>query len=77
MARVFDNTDASRTVNKSQRYYHLVGLFDSKNAPKFSSYQTEEEIYWENGEDTRYGYSKIPHDELLGNLSSSSKVDNT
>ena len=67
-----------KAVDKSQRYYHLVGLFDSKDAPKFPSYQTGEEIYWENGKDTRYGYSKIPPDELLlGNLSSSSKVDNT
>ena len=108
MARVFDNTDASRSANKSalktiraklgllnaslyatyglkfkavdksQRYYHLVGLFDSKDTPKFPSYQTGKEIYWENGKDTRYGYSKISPDELLlGNLSSSSKVDNT
>ncbi|POG70163.1 hypothetical protein GLOIN_2v1776239 [Rhizophagus irregularis DAOM 181602=DAOM 197198] len=67
-----------KAVDKSQRYYHLVGSFDSKDAPKFPSYQTGEEVYWENGKDTRYGYSKIPPDELLlGNLSSSSKVDNT
>ena len=67
-----------KAVDKSQRYYHLVGLFDSKDAPKFPLYQTGEEIYWENGKDTRYGYSKISPDELLlGNLSSSSKVDNT
>ena len=82
MARVFDNTDASRSakksglktiraklgllnaslyatyelkfkaVDKSQRYYHLVGLFDNKDASKFPSYQTGEEIYWKNGKDT-------------------------
>src|SRR6266480_4242706 len=108
MARVFDNTDASRSakksglktiraklgllnaslyatyglkfkaVDKSQRYYHLVGLFDSKDAPKFPSYQTGEEIYWENGKDTRYGYSKLPLDELiLDNFTSSSIVNTT
>ncbi|RIA87995.1 hypothetical protein C1645_826994 [Glomus cerebriforme] len=69
---------ADEAVDKSQRYYHLVSLFDSKDAPKFPSYQTGEEIYWENGKDTRYGYSKIsPNELLLGNLSSSTKVDNT
>jgi hypothetical protein len=29
------------------------------------SYQTGKEIYWENGNDTRYGYSKLSSDELL------------
>ncbi|GES92780.1 hypothetical protein GLOIN_2v1777834 [Rhizophagus clarus] len=83
MARVFDNTDASRSAKKSGlktdraklgllnaslyatyglkfkaidkncRHYHLVGSFDSKDAPRLPSYQTGEEIYWENGEDTR------------------------
>jgi hypothetical protein len=108
MARVFDNTDASRrakksglktdraklgllnsalhatyglkfkTIDKNRRHYHLVGSFDSKDAPRLPSYQTGEEIYWENGEDTRYGYSKLPPDELiLDNFTNSSKVDNT
>jgi predicted nucleic acid-binding protein len=54
-----------KAVDKSQRYYHLVGLFDSKDAPKFPSYQTGEEIYWENGKDTWYGYSNLPPNELL------------
>ncbi|PKB95847.1 hypothetical protein RhiirA5_435918 [Rhizophagus irregularis] len=108
MARVFDNTDASRrakksglktdraklgllnaslyatyglkfkAIDKNCRHYHLVGSFDSKDAPRLPSYQTGEEIYWVNGEDTRYGYSKLPPDELiLDNFTSSSKVDNT
>ena len=107
MARVFDNTDASRSANKSglktiraklgllnaslyatyglkfkaidknRRHYHLVGSFDSKDAPRLPSYQTGEEIYWENGEDIRYGYSKLPPDELIDNFTSSSKVGNT
>ena len=95
MARVFDNTDASRRIKKSElktvraklgllnsalyatyglkfkaidknlKYYHLVGSFDSKDAPELPSYQTGKEIYWENGNDTRYGYSKLSSDELL------------
>ncbi|GBC18173.1 hypothetical protein GLOIN_2v1791232 [Rhizophagus irregularis DAOM 181602=DAOM 197198] len=95
MARVFDNTDASRSakklglktvraklgllnaslyatyglkfkaIDKNLKYYHLVGSFDSKDAPELPSYQTGREIYWENGKDTRYGYSKLPPDELL------------
>ncbi|PKY51949.1 hypothetical protein RhiirA4_469287 [Rhizophagus irregularis] len=105
MARVFDNTDASRSakksglktdraklgllnsalhaatyglkfkaVDRSRRYYRLDGSFDTKDAPRLPSYQTGEEIYWENGEDTRYGYSKLPPDELiLDNFTSSSK----
>ena len=107
MARVFDNTDASRSANKlglktiraklgllnaslyatyglkfkaidkNRRHYHLVGSFDSKDAPRLPSYQTGEEIYWENGEDIRYGYSKLPPDELIDNFTSSSKVSNT
>ncbi|RIA84395.1 hypothetical protein C1645_742358 [Glomus cerebriforme] len=54
-----------KAIDKNLKYYHLVGLFDNKDAPELSSYQTGEEIYWENGEDTRYGYSKLPPDELL------------
>ncbi len=108
MARVFDNTDASRSakksglktiwaklgllnsalyatyglkfkaIDKNRRHYHLVGSFDSKDAPRLPSYQTGEEIYWENRKDTWYGYSKLPPDELiLDNFTSSSKVDNT
>ncbi|PKY53665.1 hypothetical protein RhiirA4_499410 [Rhizophagus irregularis] len=95
MARVFDNTDASRSAKKSglrtvraklgllnsalhatyglkfkaidkhRRHYHLVGSFDNNDSPELSPYQTGKEIYWENGEDTRYGYSKLPPDELL------------
>jgi hypothetical protein len=113
MARVFDNTDASRSakksglktdqaklgllnsalyatyglkfkaIDKSLRYYHLVGSFDVKDAPELPLYQTGGEIYWENGEDTQYGYSKLPPDELIlevpkvwDNITSSSKVDN-
>ena len=106
MARVFDNTDASRSakksglktvraklgllnaslyatyglkfkaIDKNRRHYHLVGSFDSKDAPRLPSYQTGEEIYWENGQDTRYGYSKLPPDKLIDNFTISSKVDN-
>ncbi|CAG8812061.1 14138_t:CDS:1, partial [Gigaspora margarita] len=50
---------------KNLKYYHLVGSFDSKDASELPSYQTAKEIYWENGDDTRYGYSKLPFDELL------------
>ena len=106
MARVFDNTDASRSAKKSglktiraklgllnsalyatyglkfkainnkHGHYHLVGSFDSEN-PKLPSYQTREEIYWDNGKDTRYAYSKLTSDELLINTSiDSSKVNN-
>ncbi|PKK41329.1 hypothetical protein RhiirC2_804896, partial [Rhizophagus irregularis] len=65
-------------IDRSRRYYRLDGSFDTKDAPRLPSYQMGEEIYWENGEDTRYGYSKLPPDELiLDNLTSSSKVDNT
>ncbi|PKK60557.1 hypothetical protein RhiirC2_719027 [Rhizophagus irregularis] len=86
MARVFDNTDASRSAkksglktvqaklgllnsalyatyglklkatNKKNSYYHLVSSFDSRDAPKLPLYQTGEEIYWENGKDTRYAF---------------------
>jgi hypothetical protein len=106
MARVFDNTDASRSAkksglktvqaklgllnsalyatygmkfkatNKKNSYYLLVSPFDSRDAPKLPLYQTGEEIYWENGKDARYAYSKLTSDEiLLGNLSSSNKVN--
>ncbi|RGB25895.1 hypothetical protein C1646_771128 [Rhizophagus diaphanus] len=46
------------------------------DAPRLPSYQTGEEIYWENGQDTQYGYSKLPPDELIDNFTISSKVDN-
>uniref|UniRef100_U9TF59 Uncharacterized protein n=1 Tax=Rhizophagus irregularis (strain DAOM 181602 / DAOM 197198 / MUCL 43194) TaxID=747089 RepID=U9TF59_RHIID len=104
MARVFDNTDASRRVKKSglktdqaklgllnlalyatyglkfkavdrsHRYYRLDGSFDTKDTPRLPSYQTGEEIYWENGQDTRYGYSKLPPDKLIDNFTISSKI---
>ncbi|RIA93714.1 hypothetical protein C1645_819006 [Glomus cerebriforme] len=51
MARVFDNTDASRSAKK-------LGLKTVR--AKFGK-----KIYWENGEDTQYRYSKLPSDELL------------
>ena len=95
MAWVFDNTDASRRIKKSElktvwtklgllnsalyaiyrlkfkaidknlKYYHLVGSFDSKDVSELPLYQTEKEVYWENRKDTRYGYSKLPPNELL------------
>ena len=100
MARVFDNTDASRSakksglktdraklgllnsalhatyglkfkaVDRSRRYYRLDGSFDTKDAPRLPSYQTG------NGQNTQYGYSKLPPDELIDNFTISSKVDN-
>ena len=67
-----------KTIDKNHIHYHLVGSFDSKDAPRLPSYQTGGEIYWENGEDTWYGYSKLsPNELILDNLTSSSKVDNT
>ena len=94
MARVFDNTDASRsakksglksdkaklgllnsalsaiygvkfkTTNNKNTHYHLVGTFDYEDAPKLPPYQTGEGQFYENGEDMRYGYSKLSPDEL-------------
>ena len=51
---------------------------DVRGPPRLPSYQTGGKIYWENGEDTRYRYSKLPPDELiLDNFTSSSIVDTT
>jgi len=56
----------------------LVSSFDSENSPKLSLYQIGKEVYWNNGKDTRYAYSKLTSDELLINTSlDSSKVNNT
>jgi hypothetical protein len=67
-----------KAVDRSHRYYRLDGSFNTKDAPRLPSYQMGEEIYWENGEDTWYGYSKLPSNELiLDNYTSSSKVNNT
>ncbi|RGB22397.1 hypothetical protein C1646_776159 [Rhizophagus diaphanus] len=75
-----------KAIDKSLRYYHLVGSFDVKDAPELPLYQTGKEIYWENGKDTRYEYSKLPPDELIiervserpqDHFTSSSKVNNT
>ncbi|CAG8838654.1 19448_t:CDS:2, partial [Gigaspora margarita] len=38
--------------------------FDSEDAPKLPAYQTSEGPFYENGEDIRYGYSKLSPDEL-------------
>ena len=95
MARVFDNTDASRSakksglktiqaklgllnsvlyttyglkfkaIDKNLKYYYLIGSFDSKDSSELPSYQIGREIYWENGKDTWYGYSKLLYNELL------------
>jgi hypothetical protein len=54
-----------KATNKKLTHYHLVGSFDNEDAPKLPSYQTGEEVYWNNGEDTRYAYSKLSSDELL------------
>ncbi|RHZ84627.1 hypothetical protein Glove_78g89 [Diversispora epigaea] len=53
-----------KAIDKSLRYYHLVGAFDNEDAPKLPVYQTSEGPFYENGEDARYGYSKLSHDEL-------------
>ena len=53
-----------KAIDKYSRHYHLVGSFDNNNAPKLPPYQTGKEIYWENGKDTRYGYSKLSPDEI-------------
>ena len=66
-----------KATNKKSSYYHLVSPFDSSDAPKLPLYQTGEEIYWENGKDTGYAYSKLTSDELLDNHSSSNKVNTT
>ncbi|GBB91446.1 hypothetical protein RclHR1_18770001 [Rhizophagus clarus] len=34
-----------KAIDKNRRHYHLVGSFDSKDAPRLPSYQTGEEIY--------------------------------
>ncbi|RIA85565.1 hypothetical protein C1645_830615 [Glomus cerebriforme] len=54
-----------KAINTKHTHYHLVSLFDSGDAPKLLLYQTGEEIYWENGEDTQYAYSKLSSDKLL------------
>uniref|UniRef100_U9TCS9 Replication origin-binding protein domain-containing protein n=1 Tax=Rhizophagus irregularis (strain DAOM 181602 / DAOM 197198 / MUCL 43194) TaxID=747089 RepID=U9TCS9_RHIID len=82
MARVFDNTDASRRVKKSglKTDRAKLGLLNSAlhatYGLKFKAVDRSEEIYWENGQDARYGYSKLPPDELIDNFTISSKVDN-
>jgi len=54
-----------KAIDRNRRQYHLVGSFDSKDAPTLPSYQTGKEIYWVNKKDTRYGYSELPPDETL------------
>ena len=54
-----------KAMDKHSRHYHLVGSFDNNDSPELPSYQTGEEIYWENGEDTWYGYSNLPSNKLL------------
>jgi hypothetical protein len=54
-----------KAIDKHRRHYHLVGSFDNNDSPELPPHQTGKEIYWENGEDTRYGYSNLPPDELL------------
>src|SRR2546421_3781508 len=53
-----------KAIDNNCRYYHLVGPFDSEDAPKLPSYQTGEGPFYENGEDIRYGYSKLSSDEI-------------
>jgi len=49
-------------TNNKHTHYHLVGAFDNEDAPKLPPYQTGED--WVNGEDWRYGYSKLSPDEI-------------
>ncbi|CAJ0836503.1 15393_t:CDS:2 [Entrophospora sp. SA101] len=53
-----------KASNKKNIHYHLVGSFNSVHAPKLPPYQTNEGPFYENGEDIRYGYSKLSPDEL-------------
>ncbi len=67
-----------KAINNKHAHYYLVSSFDSENSPKLSLYQIGKEVYWNNGKDTRYAYSKLTSDELLINTSlDSSKVNNT
>ena len=54
-----------KAIDKHRRHYHLVRSFDNNDFPELPLYQTGKEIYWENGKDTRYGYSKLSPDEIL------------
>jgi hypothetical protein len=54
-----------KATNKKLTHYHLVGSFDNEDAPRLPSYQTGEEVYWNNGKDARYAYSKLTSDELV------------
>ncbi|PKK58688.1 hypothetical protein RhiirC2_795920 [Rhizophagus irregularis] len=64
-----------KAINNKHAHYHLVGSFDSENSPKLPSYQTGDEVYWDNGKDTRYAYSKLTSDELLLEKDSKSSLD--
>ena len=54
-----------KAIDRNRRQYHLVGSFNSKDAPALPSYQTGKEIYWVNGKDTWYSYSELPSDETF------------
>ncbi|CAG8658474.1 3311_t:CDS:1, partial [Paraglomus occultum] len=53
-----------KATNNKRTHYHLVGPFDKESAPELLPYQTGEGQFYENGEDIRYGYSKLSPDEL-------------
>ncbi|CAG8621413.1 9685_t:CDS:1 [Paraglomus occultum] len=53
-----------KATNNKRTHYYLVGPFDKESAPKLPPYQTGEGQFYENGEDIRYGYSKLSPDEL-------------
>ncbi|RIB17565.1 hypothetical protein C2G38_2186998 [Gigaspora rosea] len=53
-----------KAIDNNRRYYRLVGLFDNESVPKLPPYQTGEGPFYENGEDIRYGYSKLSPDEI-------------
>ena len=53
-----------KAIDKKRIYYHLEGPFDGLHAPKPYPYQMGEELWYENGEDTRFGYSALSPYEL-------------
>ncbi|RHZ70941.1 hypothetical protein Glove_264g39 [Diversispora epigaea] len=53
-----------KTTNNKNMHYHLVGAFNNEDAPKLSPYQTGKGLFYESGEDIRYGYSKLSPDKL-------------
>ncbi|CAG8720356.1 9836_t:CDS:2 [Cetraspora pellucida] len=53
-----------KATDRHLRYYCLVGAFDSEDTPELPAYQTSEKLFYENGKDIRYKYSKLLPNEL-------------